>query len=410
MLLLAALTAIICCDLSFAFPPSHFERRADFSSHQLIDVEGVHAFQPPGDNDFRGPCPGLNALANHNYISHTGIDTLANLMEQSVKGLDMSRPLFAVGQDIAIILGVLGLFGANLFNPALPLSIGGAPPPDETIWGVLGGLLGSAPSGLSGTHNQFESDMSPARGDLYQFGNNYDVHNPFFQALFDQPQSPGSNYDLSVLCRHSQTRFEQSVANNPYFVHGPVEMLVSVATHLFVPALMSNHSAAQPDGYLGGEVLKSFYGMNGPDENLSYRHGYERIPDNWFRRPFGQEYTLAIGILDVVKLALAAPDVITVGGNVNGTNSYAPVDISDLTSGVHSAASLLEGNNAACFLIQVTTTLFPSAIKGIAGTLIAPLVDLLEPILVNLACPQLTTIDTSLLEVYPGYQRRHNPI
>ncbi|KAF8174713.1 Chloroperoxidase [Mycena galopus ATCC 62051] len=396
MLLLVALTAIICCDLSFAFPPSHFERRVDFSSDQLINVQGVHPFRPPGDNDFRGPCPDLNALANHNYISHTGIDTLANLMEQSVR-------VFAVGQDIAIILGALGPLRANLFNPALPLSIGGAPPPDETIWEGLG----SAPSGLSGTHNQFEIDMSPARGDLYQFGNNYDVHNPFFQALFDQLQSPCSNYDLSVLCQHSQTRF---VANNPYFFHGPVEMLVSVATHLFVPALMSNHSAAQPDGYLDKEVLKSFYGMNGPDGNLSYRHGYERIPDNWFRRPFGQEYTLAIGVLDVVKLAFVAPDVITVGGNVNGTNSYAPVDISDLTGGVYSAASLPEGNNAACFLIQATTTLFPSAIKGIAGTLIAPLVDLLEPILVNLACPQLTTIDTSLLEVYPGYQRRHNPI
>jgi len=38
---------------------------------QLIDVSGAHAFVPPDFDagDLRGPCPGLNALANHNYVS-----------------------------------------------------------------------------------------------------------------------------------------------------------------------------------------------------------------------------------------------------------------------------------------------------------------------------------------------------
>lgn len=31
---------------------------------QRIDVSGEHAFVPPGPGDKRGPCPGLNALAN----------------------------------------------------------------------------------------------------------------------------------------------------------------------------------------------------------------------------------------------------------------------------------------------------------------------------------------------------------
>lgn len=31
---------------------------------QRIDVSGEHAFVPPGPEDKRGPCPGLNALAN----------------------------------------------------------------------------------------------------------------------------------------------------------------------------------------------------------------------------------------------------------------------------------------------------------------------------------------------------------
>ena len=39
------------------------------------EVTGDHAFVPPdfSKGDQRGPCPGLNALANHNYIPHNGV-------------------------------------------------------------------------------------------------------------------------------------------------------------------------------------------------------------------------------------------------------------------------------------------------------------------------------------------------
>lgn len=41
-----------------------------FNENQLIDVTGVHAWKAPGPGDLRGPCPGLNALANHGYFPH----------------------------------------------------------------------------------------------------------------------------------------------------------------------------------------------------------------------------------------------------------------------------------------------------------------------------------------------------
>ena len=34
------------------------------------DADTAHQFVPPGPNDIRGPCPGLNTAANHNVI-HT---------------------------------------------------------------------------------------------------------------------------------------------------------------------------------------------------------------------------------------------------------------------------------------------------------------------------------------------------
>ena len=44
-----------------------------FSEDQLVDVTGQYAWQAPGPNDLRGPCPGLNALANHGYFPHVSI-------------------------------------------------------------------------------------------------------------------------------------------------------------------------------------------------------------------------------------------------------------------------------------------------------------------------------------------------
>lgn len=43
--------------------------------NKLIIVTGVHRFQPPHlkGGDQRGPCPGLNALANHGYIPRNGV-------------------------------------------------------------------------------------------------------------------------------------------------------------------------------------------------------------------------------------------------------------------------------------------------------------------------------------------------
>ena len=48
-----------------------------FNENQLIDVTGEHVWVAPGPNDLRGPCPGLNALANHGYFPHSGIVPVA---------------------------------------------------------------------------------------------------------------------------------------------------------------------------------------------------------------------------------------------------------------------------------------------------------------------------------------------
>lgn len=44
-----------------------------FSENQRVDVTGEHKWVAPVPGDIRGPCPGLNALANHGYFPHSGI-------------------------------------------------------------------------------------------------------------------------------------------------------------------------------------------------------------------------------------------------------------------------------------------------------------------------------------------------
>ena len=44
------------------------------SSEQLVNVSpnSGHQYQDPGSDDKRGPCPGLNAAANHNFLPRNG--------------------------------------------------------------------------------------------------------------------------------------------------------------------------------------------------------------------------------------------------------------------------------------------------------------------------------------------------
>lgn len=72
-----------------AAPKSIEERAVTFDpAAQLVDVTGVHSFTPPNFDagDQRGPCPGLNALANHNYLPHDGVAAWTDIFNQTVSG------------------------------------------------------------------------------------------------------------------------------------------------------------------------------------------------------------------------------------------------------------------------------------------------------------------------------------
>lgn len=67
------------------------KRAPGFSaSQQYVSNTGAHAFVPPGSSDLRGPCPGLNAMANHNYIPHNGVATISQFIQGTYDGMHLA--------------------------------------------------------------------------------------------------------------------------------------------------------------------------------------------------------------------------------------------------------------------------------------------------------------------------------
>ncbi|KAJ1307950.1 hypothetical protein OPQ81_002027 [Rhizoctonia solani] len=360
---------------------------------QKVNVTGEHSFKPPTASDKRGPCPGLNALANHGYLPRSGVTSFIGAIEASNK-------VFGMGIDIATALSTI----ATVFDGdplALEWSIGG--PPGGP---VLPPLL-SAPQGLSGSHNKYEGDSSPTRSDAYMNNGDASTMNlGYFKQLYDlQPEGdPNANFGVDVITANRVTRYKTSVSENPNFFYGPFSGLTaSAAAHVFITRLMSNHSIDNPGGVLNHEVLKDFFGVSGRSANLTYQVGYERIPENWYRRP--TDYMIPDFELDLVTAGLKHPELLSIGGNTGKVNSFAGVNVGDITGGVYNSANLLQGNNLVCFSFQAAQQAIPDVLKGVLGDLTAALGlwnEKITPILSSLGCPKLTKYDSSVFGTYPG--------
>ncbi|KAI1356737.1 hypothetical protein F5Y01DRAFT_321125 [Xylaria sp. FL0043] len=360
---------------------------------QYVSNTGEHAFVPPSNSDRRGPCPGLNAMANHGYIPHNGVGTIEELVSGTMEA-------FGMGVDLATFLSI---YGAVFDGDLTSYSIGG---PVPSLLG-LGGLL-TEPQGLSGSHNKYEGDASPIHGDLYQYRNNLPQVSQF-TALYELSQGNGDSVDLGVLTEHRSQRFDQSVAENPYFFYGPFTGVgVNMAAYTFIYRFMANKSAENPEGVLNGETLKSFYAVTGNYPQFTITPGHERFPDNWYKRNPVDYYTIPYLIEDGVAMALHHTKFLSVGGNTGTTNSFVGVDPADLTNGVYNAQSLLQGNNAFCFGTQLMTQAAPDLLLGLFDDVNKAL-DILTSAVGNatldLNCPQLTSMNKQVLKQFPGYTK-----
>ncbi|THV02059.1 hypothetical protein K435DRAFT_717657 [Dendrothele bispora CBS 962.96] len=365
-------------------------KRANSTTNAIpIDVSGEHEFRMPQKGDRRGPCPGLNALANHGYLPHSGITTI-------FEAIVACQNIFGMGPDIG---GILSVYATLMDADPTTLS--------WSIGGPFNGPLGLGGSdGLSGSHNKFESDSSPTRGDAFLHGGDGStLQLDYFKWLYSlQPESSPGNYDLDVIMQHRRKTFDFSKQNNPNFFYGPAAVILTQASHTFITRLMSNNT--ENGLVLDKNTLKSFFGVTGNSlDELQVLPGSERIPENWYRRP--DDHHLVDFAIDALTLYSGNPDLLKVGGNTGTVNSFTPLDLDDLTGGVYNAQRLTDPNIFVCFMYQLLSDVLPDIIKtpvtstlGIISQLVSQYI---LPYYSPDNCPALT-LDTSKFGIYPGRQ------
>ncbi|KAL9931441.1 hypothetical protein V8E36_009727 [Tilletia maclaganii] len=333
---------------------------------QYVSVDGEHEWRAPGPDDTRGPCPGLNVLANHGYFNRDGTVSLT-------QAIQVVNDVFGLGPDLGAFLSAYAVvFTGNILDGEW--SVGG--PFYSDGLGVVTNRLAGRPEGLN-SHNVYEGDASLSRWDYYaNKGDDYTSNPTFFKQLVDlagNDQTKGKDvYNADVLTQHKIVRFNHSISTNPYFFSSPIGgLIVTTAAHDFVVNFMSNNTddgTGRNRQYLDEANLFPFFSYerlaNGP---LKYTPGHERFPPNWRRRPLAATYGLADVIANFLRVGLVDTRLIAIGGNVGKVNTFAGIQVGNLTGGLLNVGTLLSNPDAfACFLYQASVeSLVPSQLKFI---------------------------------------------
>ncbi|PSR80274.1 Chloroperoxidase [Coniella lustricola] len=145
----------------------------------------IPAWTAPGPDDARGPCPGLNTLANHGLLPHSG---------RNITQADLSYAMsVGVSQDETISIPLFEV--AVTTNPA-------------------GQANTSFNLDTLGTHNIVEHDASLSRVDAY-FGNQLVFNWTAFQRTLEEWQDDVITVNSSAAARARAIR--HSNATNPEF-------------------------------------------------------------------------------------------------------------------------------------------------------------------------------------------------
>lgn len=316
-------------------------------------------------------------------------------------------------------------------------SIDGTSPKVHNLLGDLLGLLGE-PQGIGRSHNFIEADASLTRDDLYVTGDASTMNMDKFMKLYNRPGDGSDVISTENVLQQAIDALNECIATNPYCWYGPYTgMIARNAGAAFSLRLLANHSVEAPDGILSKsragrvilkyvltwnaakEVFKSFWGVVDTDDGrMEYKRGWERIPENWFRRPV--DYGLVQLNLDFIDWFARYPELASIGGNTGTVNSFTPIDIGNLSGGLLNAETLLEDNNLICFALQIVKTVSPNSLSNLFATLAVPLkliTDALGAAITPLTCPPFGDLEyggqpiwDSLNEAFAGPGRAGSPL
>lgn len=313
---------------------------------------GMYAYVAPkldaNPPDMRGPCPGLNTLANHGYLPHDGIPNAAQLIAGQMNGLNIAPDLAALLVAVAMPLD------GDIITTKL--SIGGDATSRTAALGSIQNVLGKE-GGLI-VHNTFEADSSLTRNDVFtsrdangnRNGDNYNFNATLWKQMTAVAQkTSGGLYDQACLTQYRYDRYYDSRRENPDFYFGPKALLLYGAS-AFVFHTMAGAGQADVN------TISSFFGVD-PANPQNHRSGVgEHFPDNW--KPTPVPYTILEIAGHIGQQYLAKP--VEFGGNANGT--FEGVGLNGATFSIPPNAT---PQTFACLLEQVIFDNYPSMLSGI---------------------------------------------
>lgn len=323
-----------------------------------------HQFVAPDySTDIRGPCPGLNTAANHNFLAHDGITTFNELV-------DAQQNVYNVGYDLAVLLAVLGLTTTDGDPVTEKLSIGC----DATTRTSYNPTLTGSEPGLDG-HNKFEADTSLTRNDYFTAnGDNFDFNGTLFGMM---TETTNANYNLENLALYRYQRYQQSLAENANFYFGPFSLLLYGAASFLYELMPSGTHNYAPDY----DTISSFFGAEKQSDGSYTFNGQEKIPDNWTNRVV--PYTIQLVGQQILEMYALHP--VLFGGNT-AQGQFDFIDFEGIQNGNFSAPS---ASSVTCLLYQLATERVPSSLNSVVTPTVEGLefvLSKLNPVFTNLGC------------------------
>ncbi|KAK5112730.1 hypothetical protein LTR62_003828 [Meristemomyces frigidus] len=334
--------------------------------------EPGYTFQAPGPNDSRGPCPGLNLLANYGYLPRNGHVNYGQVVEATARGFNM-------GLDLATVLAVFAI-----------LTDGDIP---SQSW-----YLGTGPSNVGGLnrHDTVEADISPNREDYYLgCGNNHALSSRIFtQNVQFASQDPNKEFSLNAMGNQWAANGAFSVKNNPYLYLFPFPSIVSIAAYNFYPQFFSNGTYGA-GGVANYESIASIIGAQFDEKTQQFEYVPERWPENWYRR--ATEYDAVQALTDGFTIIYPHNPIPMVFPQLANVQNLTPQDIlCVIYEGITSITPLFLGGTVESGANAITSLVSLLDSAGLSNT--------------TLGCPASAESQNGASLLYPNASQKGGPL
>jgi hypothetical protein len=289
-------------------------------------------FQAPGPGDSRGPCPGLNTLANHGYLPRNGYVNMGQVIEATARGFNM-------GTDLSTVLTVFAILADGDF--------------DTLSW-----YLGAGKNKVGGLnrHSTVEADISPNRegksiipariittltnADYYNgCGDNHHLSSRLVKDMVNfAKDDPKKEFSIDVMAKHYAKHADFSKKNNPYLYYFPFPQIVSVVAFNFYPRFFSN-GTSEAGGVANYKSIMPIIGAEYDEKSGEFKYVPERFPENWYRRatPYGAVVALTEGFTEIYPRNIVVPAVAQIGT----PNLSVKTVLCDVYQGINSITPIL---------------------------------------------------------------------